>query len=190
MNIGVFGGTFDPPHIGHLVAAQDASVVLPLDRVIFVPAADPPHKRGAQVSPARVRSEMLSATIAGNPRFEISTCELDRAGASYTVDTLRELAEQYPGAVLQLLIGVDQVREFASWREPDQIARLAAVVMLSRAGMDDAGAEADFVRRTVAVTRIDVSSTLVRARVGAGVPIRYLVTDAVAKIIEREGLYR
>ena len=190
MNIGVFGGTFDPPHIGHLVAAQDASVVLYLDRVIFVPAADPPHKRGALVSAASVRSEMLRATIAGNPQFEISTCELDRAGASYTVDTLRELAEQYPGAALQLLVGVDQVREFASWREPDQIVKLAAVVMLSRAGVAGPGAEADFVRRTVAVTRIDVSSTLIRTRVAAGMPIRYLVTDAVAKIIEREGLYR
>lgn len=190
MNIGVFGGTFDPPHIGHLVAAQDAAVALALDRVIFVPAADPPHKRGAQVSTASVRNEMLRATIAGNPQFEISTCELDRAGPSYTVDTLRELQEQYPLAALQLLIGVDQVRDFASWREPDEIAKLAAVVMLSRAGMDQVGAEADFVRQTVAVTRVDVSSTLIRTRVAAGAPIRYLVTDEVVKIIEREGLYR
>jgi nicotinate-nucleotide adenylyltransferase len=190
VNIGVFGGTFDPPHLGHLVAAQDAAVALALDRLIFVPAADPPHKRGEQVSAASVRSEMLQATIAGNPQFEISTCELDRAGPSYTVDTLRKLGEQYPKATLQLLVGVDQVRDFASWREPDEIVKLAAVVMLSRDGVDQIGAKGDFVRQTVPVTRVDISSTLIRARVAAGVPIRYLVSDEVVKIIEREGLYR
>jgi nicotinate-nucleotide adenylyltransferase len=190
VNIGVFGGTFDPPHIGHLIAAQDATAALSLNRVIFVPAADPPHKRGVQVSAASVRSEMLRAAIAGDPRFEISSCELDRAGPSYTVDTLRELRKLHPGAALQLLIGVDQVQEFGSWREPDEIIKLAAVVMLARAGSDQVAPEANFVRQTVAVTRVDVSSTLIRTRVAVGMPIRYLVPDAVAKIIERDGLYR
>ncbi|MGQ0814200.1 MAG: nicotinate-nucleotide adenylyltransferase [Gemmatimonadota bacterium] len=190
MNIGIFGGTFDPPHIGHLIAAQDARTALSLGRLIFVPAAEPPHKRGTAVSAASIRLEMLKAAISAESSFEISAIELERAGPSYTVDTLRTLAQKFPAAALHLLIGVDQVREFSSWREPAEIARLAKVVMLARSGEDEAGAEAGFVRQIVSVTRIDVSSTLIRGRVDADRPIRYLVPDAVAEIIAREGLYQ
>lgn len=190
MNIGIFGGTFDPPHTGHLIAAQDACEALSLDRFIFVPAADPPHKRGRGVSGARVRLEMLEAAVAGNPTFEVSTIELERSGPSYTVHTLRELSARFDGSTLHLLIGVDQVREFSSWREWEAVLELAQIVMLTRAGAAEAGQEAPFVRQIVNVTRIDVSSTLVRARVAAGRPIRYLVPDAVEEIIARERLYR
>lgn len=189
-NIGLFGGTFDPPHTGHLIAAQDASDSLHLERFIFVPAAAPPHKRDEAVTAASLRLEMLRAAVADDPRFEISTVELERTGPSYTVDTLRSLAAQYGGARLHLFIGVDQVREFATWREPDEILELADVVMLTRAGQGESGTEAAFVRRVVAVTRVDISSTLIRERVAAGRPIRYLVPDAVAEIIAREGLYQ
>lgn len=188
MNIGILGGTFDPPHLGHLVAAQEAFVTLSLDRLLFVPAAEPPHKLDARISSARIRLEMLRAAVAGNARFEVSTIELDRSGPSYTVDTLRQLRTEFPSAALFLLIGIDQVREFSSWREPDEVLRLAEVVMLSRAG-EDAGSQAGFVRQTVAVTRLDISSTLIRARIAHGQPIRYLVPDAVEEIIRREGIY-
>ena len=187
MNIGLFGGTFDPPHIGHLVAAQDACTALALDRLLFIPAAEPPHKRDTRLASAALRLEMLRAATATNPTFEISTIELERSGPSYTVDTLRQLWQQFPHDTLFLLIGVDQVREFATWREPEEILRLAQVVMLTRAGSE--AAPADVVHRTVAVTRVDVSSSLVRARLAAREPIRYLVPDAVAQIIRRERLY-
>ncbi|MGQ0560354.1 MAG: nicotinate-nucleotide adenylyltransferase [Gemmatimonadota bacterium] len=190
MNIGIFGGTFDPPHAGHLIAAQDACAALSLDRLIFVPAAQPPHKQHGAISPADVRLAMLRAAVADDPLFEVSTVELERTGPSYMVDTLRALARLFPGDALHLLIGVDQVREFSSWREPQAILRLARVVMLARTGTEAPGPEAGFVRQTVAVTRVDISSTLIRARIAAGEPIRYLVPDAVAEIIASEGLYR
>lgn len=190
MKIGIFGGTFDPPHIGHLIAAQDACTALALDRFVFVPAAQPPHKRDRGVSAAGVRLEMLKAAVAGNPVFEVSTIELNRSGPSYTVDTLRQLSEEFPDDVLLLLIGVDQVRDFASWREPEEVLRLAQLVMLSRSGTEEPGEQNKFVKHTVDVTRIDVSSTLIRRRVAAGQSIRYLVVDAVAEIVARQGLYR
>ncbi|HEX6559007.1 MAG TPA: nicotinate-nicotinamide nucleotide adenylyltransferase, partial [Longimicrobiales bacterium] len=110
------------------------------------------------------------------------------SGPSYTVDTLRELHGMWPQATFFLLLGVDQIREFSTWHQPDEIRRMAHVVMLTREGGD--GAPGDLVRETVAVTRIDVSSTLIRARAAAGQPIRYLVPDGVAEIIARQGLYR
>ena len=189
-NVGIFGGTFDPPHIGHMIAAQDACEALSLSRFIFVPAADPPHKRGTTVSAARVRLEMLRAATQDNSAFEVSTLELERAGPSYTVDTLRKLSKEFPGSTLHLLIGVDQVREFSSWHEWEEVLKLAQIVMLTRAGTEQPGPEAGFVRQIVNVTRIDISSTLIRARIAAGRSIRYLVPDAVEEIIAREGLYR
>jgi nicotinate-nucleotide adenylyltransferase len=147
----------------------------------------PPHKRDRLVTRAETRLEMLRAATAGNEQFRIDTSEIERTGPSYTVDTLRQLNKD-PGDTVFLLIGVDQVREFSTWREPEEILRLARVVMLTRAGDDAPGA--DFVDQTVAVTRLDISSTLVRRRVGAGETIRYLVPDAVAQIIERERLYQ
>jgi nicotinate-nucleotide adenylyltransferase len=188
VKIGVFGGTFDPPHIGHMVAAQDACVALSLDRLLFVPAAEPPHKSGNVVTSANVRLAMLRAAVADNPRFEICTLELDRSGPSYSVDTLRELRNVYPGAALHLLIGVDQVREFRTWRAADEVLELAQIGMLAREGAEIPPG-ADFVKETVPVTRIDVSSTLIRERVRAGKPIHYLVPDAVAEIIRQERLY-
>jgi len=188
VNVGIFGGTFDPPHLGHLIAAQDACAALSLDRLLFVPAAEPPHKDNERVTSALLRLEMLHAAIADNSTFEISTIELDRSGPSYTVDTLRQLHAERPGDRLFLLLGYDQVRAFGTWHEPEEVLRLAENVMLARIGGDRTNAA--FVQQTVSVTRIDISSTLVRARQAAGESVRYLVPEAVAKIIEREGLYR
>jgi nicotinate-nucleotide adenylyltransferase len=168
MRIGVLGGTFDPPHVGHLIVASDVCAALALDRLLFIPAAAPPHKRGrVRASPA-LRLEMVRAATADDPRFEVDDLELRREGESYSADTLRQLRE----------------------REPDVVARLATLVVVSRAGEEGGlGGEVAFPVRPVQVTRIDLSATEIRRRVRDGEPIRYLVPDSVREIIEREGLY-
>lgn len=189
--LGILGGTFDPPHIGHLIVAQDAYTALELDRILFIPAAVPPHKQGRDVTPAAVRMAMLEAAIAGDERFETRDLELRRPGPSYTVDTLRELRAADPDCALFLLIGADQYRALHTWKEPETICELAKLVVLRREG--DSYRASDQVRapdRDLEVTRIDVSSTEVRRRVAAGEPTRYLVPSGVGQIIEREGLYR
>jgi nicotinate-nucleotide adenylyltransferase len=188
--IGLFGGTFDPPHVGHLIVAQDAALALGLDRILFVPAARPPHKQRADITPAELRVAMLELAIGDDPRFGIECVELERNGPSYTVDTLRSLHAARPGVGWTLLVGADQYAEFGTWREPGEILRLAQLAVLTRAGdsATDAGAAPDRMVN-VAVTRIDVSSTDVRKRVAAGLPIRYLVPAAVARIIEDNRLY-
>jgi len=190
VRLGVFGGTFDPPHVGHLIVAQDACTVLGLDRVLFVAAAVPPHKQDRVTTPAPLRLEMLEAALDGDERFEACAHELRRAGPSYTVDTLRELRRERPGAEIFLLLGADQVRELHLWREPAAIAELATIVELSRAGVDAAPPGNGMVCRRLEVTPIGLSSTEIRRRVRAGEPIRYLVPPAVESIIRREGLYR
>ncbi len=189
MRIGVFGGTFDPPHLGHLVVASDACGALGLDRVLWVPSAVPPHKARTVQAPAQARLEMVRAAIEGDARFEASDVELRRPGPSYTVDTLRELADAHPGAELVLLIGADNLREIPKWRDPEGILALARVAVLSR---DGAGVPpgAPIPATAVGVTRVDVSATEVRRRAAAGETIRYLVPDAVRALVERRGLYR
>lgn len=189
--LGILGGTFDPPHNGHLIVAQDAYEALELDRILFIPAAVPPHKQGRDITSADVRMTMLESAIAGDERFETRDLELRRPGPSYTVDTLRELRAADPDCALFLLIGADQYRSLHTWREPETIAALAKLVVLRREG--DSYRASDQVRPpdwALEVTRIDVSSTEVRRRVVAGEPIRYLVPSGVERIIEREGLYR
>jgi nicotinate-nucleotide adenylyltransferase len=196
VNVGLFGGTFDPPHTGHLIVAQDAALALGLDRILFVPAARPPHKTGTVVSPAPLRLAMLELAVGGDPRFVIDRTELERSGPSFTVDTLRTLAGAWPGTALTLLIGADQYAEFGTWREPDTIRQLARVAVLDRGpGTGGAPGPAPAARPlgdgvvAVSVTRIDVSSTEVRRRVAAGLPIRYLVPAAVEQFIVDHRLY-
>lgn len=197
MRVGILGGTFDPPHVGHLAVAQDAWSRIPLDRVLFVPAAVPPHKVGAVSTPAELRLEMVRAAIAGNDRFEASDIELGRSGPSYTVDTLRELTKRQPAAELFLLLGADQFRELATWRDPAAISRLATLVLIPRGEGDSTAAltaardalPEDARVTALEATRIDVSSTAIRRRRAGGEPIRYLVPDDVLRVIEREGLY-
>jgi nicotinate-nucleotide adenylyltransferase len=185
VRLGIFGGTFDPPHIGHLIVAQDAMTTLGLDGVVFVPAAQPPHKLDEAISPPAIRLAMVKAAIAGAARFEVDDIELRRSGPSWTVQTLREFTKRLPDADLYLLMGSDQFAEFESWREPEEIRRLARLVVLTREGAatDDADV------RKVRVTRVDVSSTDVRNRVAAGQPIRFLVPDAVEALIRLHRLY-
>jgi nicotinate-nucleotide adenylyltransferase len=185
---GIFGGTFDPPHIGHLIAAQDAADALDLDRLLFVPAADPPHKPARSITPAGLRLEMLQAALPPDPRFEVCTLELERPGPSYTVDTLRALHSQQEQQ-LHLLLGVDQARDLSSWHEPNEIARLACIVVLSREGLETAAIPRTFSVREIRVTRIDVSATDIRERVAQNRTIHTLVPAPVEAIIRAHRLY-
>lgn len=190
MRLGIYGGTFDPPHLGHLVVASDACDALALDRVLWVPSAEHPFKRGRVRTPAATRLELVRAAVAGDPRFEACDLELRRAGPSYTVDTLREIAAARPGAELFLLVGADVLRELPAWREAHEVARLATLVVMGRGGMGTLPAGSPFAATAVPVTRVDISATELRGRVAAGRSIRYLVPEAVRTLVERDGLYR
>ena len=189
MKIGIFGGTFDPPHNGHLIAAQDACEALQLDRLLFIPAGNPSHKRDQSISPAAIRLEMLQAAVVGDNRFEVSDVELRRPGFSYTADTLRQLKDMHPGAEFYLLLGADQVRDLPTWYQPEEVARLARIVLISRSGIDAVPQVESLVFTTVRITRIDVSASDIRQRVAEGRSIRYLVPAAVETIIRERGLY-
>jgi nicotinate-nucleotide adenylyltransferase len=193
VRLGLLGGTFDPPHTGHLIAAQDALQALALDRVALIPAARPPHKHDRVVTHAEHRLAMLHLAADDDPRLAIEPLELERAGPSYTVDTLRALSAR--GDELFLLIGTDQFAEFDTWRDPAEIQRLAALGILRRAGdaassITPATLEPWARIHDVPVTRIDVSSTLIRQAVAEGRSIRYLVPTAVAAYIDVHALYR
>ena len=187
--IGVFGGTFDPPHVGHLIVARDAGDELALDRVLLVLSARPPHRSHADVTPAAVRWAMLEAAVADDPLLEASDLETRRPGPSYTADTLAELRRRDPAAQLVLLMGVDQWRQLESWHEPERIGHFATVAVMERAGEAAGGLGLRVPWRHCPVTRVEISSTGIRARVRARRSIRHMVPDPVRSIIEREGLY-
>ncbi|MFQ5747415.1 MAG: nicotinate-nucleotide adenylyltransferase [Gemmatimonadota bacterium] len=179
--LGVLGGTFDPPHIGHLVVAQDALEGLALDRLIVVPSARPPHRRAH--FGAEVRLAWARAAFAAHAAIEVSDEELRRPGPSYTVDTLRRLREANGSAELVLLLGADQLRDLGTWREPEQIVRLARIAAMARGG--EPAENGDYPHDTVDVTRVDVSSTQIRERLAAGRSIRYLVPESIREDVER-----
>ncbi|HMS71753.1 MAG TPA: nicotinate-nucleotide adenylyltransferase [Baekduia sp.] len=194
--IGVFGGSFNPPHIGHLLCAQAAVDALSLEKVLFVPARVPPHKELADDPGAEVRASLVGAAIASDPRFELSRVELEREGPSFTVDTLRALAHEYPGTELCLILGGDMALSFHSWREPETILKLARLAVVEREDIDD-----DSIRRALAglgrarisffeMPRCDISSTAIRRRAATGRSLRYYVPDAVAEEIRTGGHYR
>jgi nicotinate-nucleotide adenylyltransferase len=195
VRLGVFGGTFDPPHVGHLLAAVDAVEALTLDRLLFVPAAQQPLKVGCESAAPEHRLAMARLLAADDPRFGVDPIEIDRAGLSYTVDTLGELARRLPGAELFFLVGADALATFPRWREPRRVLELARLVVLRRASDD---VELPAVMReapgrepiVLASRRVDVSSTEVRARVRAGLSIRGFVPDAVAAYVAQARLYR
>jgi nicotinate-nucleotide adenylyltransferase len=187
--IGILGGTFDPPHVGHFMVAADVCTALRLDRLLLVPSASPPHKRGQVRATPEQRLAMVRGAAAGDERFEVDDIELRRPGASYTVDTLRELRVRYPGAELFFVIGMDQFRDLHTWREPEEVVRLARLAVVSRDG-DALPGESSIPVEPVSVTRVDLSATDVRRRIQAGESIRYFVPDPVREFIEREGLYR
>jgi nicotinate-nucleotide adenylyltransferase len=186
--LGLFGGTFDPVHHGHLIVAADAFESLQLDLLVFIPAAQPPHRARGVVATAEQRLEMVRAAVAGDPRFAVDDIELRREGPSYTVDTLREIARREPDAELHFLLGIDQFRALHSWREPEEVARLAKLCVLARGG-ETASLEGPYGGVHAPVTRVDISATRIRSIAAEGGSIRYLVPDAVRERIERERIY-
>ena len=191
MRLGVLGGTFDPPHVGHLLAASDAFEALSLDRLLFVPAKVPPFKSRTVQASADQRQHMLELTLGDDPRFQASRIELDRDGLSFTVDTLEALQRETPGGSLFMLIGEDLASQIASWRDAARIADLAKIVVLVRATPGTQSAlESTLPMLRLATRRIELSSTEIRERVKAGRPIHGFVTDAVAAFIDATGLYR
>jgi nicotinate-nucleotide adenylyltransferase len=195
--VGILGGTFNPPHIGHLICAQEAIVQLELETVVWVPAGQPPHREIEEDPGPEARLEMCELTVAADERFAVSRIELEREGPSYTVDTLRELHERSPEDELFLILGGDQASSFPSWREPEEVLALATVAVVERTGFHrpaivvKMGGLKGYKRvRFFDMPRVDVSSSVVRRRAAAGLPIRYLVTDKVANFIGARSLYR
>ena len=192
MNIGVYGGTFNPPHVGHLLAAEHAREQLDLARVIFVPSSIPPHKGDHGTLDVRHRLEMLRIALKGNRYFEISDVELKRGGVSYTVDTLRVLKLEYPDDALFFLLGMDMLTDFPSWRSPEEILELAEVVGLTRPDFPLPELAQPFRRRIMVcrIPEIAISSSDIRRKVREGRSIRYMVGPSVEAYIKEHGLYR
>ena len=195
--LGVLGGTFDPPHNGHLALAGAALSQLDLDRVLWVPAGTPPHKPDRPVTPAHPRVAMIEAAIAGVAPFVISSVDLNRPGPHYTVDTLALLQDQHPGATLFFLMGGDSLAEFLTWRDPAGIVRQAHLAVMRRPGQrPDLTALRQVIpqidRRLVwlDVDRLDVSSTELRRQVRQGRSIQGQIPPAVATYVQSHQLYR
>jgi len=194
--VGVFGGTFNPPHIGHLACARAALAELGLERLLLVPVAQPPHKEAEADPGVEHRLAMCSLAAAGDRRVEVSRLEADRGGPSFTVDTLRALHEANPEDELTFVAGGDMAASLPSWREPEEVLRLARFAVAERTG-----AERDRVRAAVTglagaerleffdMPRVDVSSSAVRRALAEGRPVDALITDAVARYIDEHGLY-
>jgi nicotinate-nucleotide adenylyltransferase len=187
LRIGVLGGSFNPPHVGHLIIASDACEALSLDKLLIVPAAANPLKgETAPGATPNQRLQMARESFAGDPRFEVSAMEIDRGGLSYTVDTLEALAREYPGAELVLLVGMDAFKSMDSWKAPDRIRELAKLAVLAR-GDESALLPAGV--SSVTTRRIDVSSSEIRARRAAGRSIKGFVADSVERFISAAKLY-
>jgi nicotinate-nucleotide adenylyltransferase len=194
--VGLLGGTFNPPHIGHLACASQAVAALELDCVLLVPVNEPPHKELEADPGVEHRVELCRAAVAGDERLDVSLVDSERPGPSYTVDTLSRLNDRCPGDHLTFIVGGDMALSLPTWREPAAILELAELGVAEREGVrraDIAERLSGLDTRNVRffdLPRIDISSSLVRRYVAAGRPIRYLVPDGVAEYIERVGLYR
>ena len=197
MRLGILGGVFNPPHLGHLVGAQEALVQLGLDEVVFVPVGRAPHREIEADPGAPTRLELCRAAVEGDRRFGVSRVEVDRPGPSYTVDTLRAMGlERASADELVLLLGGDQAAELRNWHEPEEVLSVAEVAVFTRSGLspDDVRGRLGDLRgaeglRFLEMPRIDISSTLVRRRVADGLPIRYLVPEPVERLIGERSLY-
>jgi nicotinate-nucleotide adenylyltransferase len=193
--IGVMGGTFDPIHLGHLVAAEEARWQFGLDRVVFVPAGRP-WQKPVGVTPPEDRYQMAVLATASNPAFTVSRLEIDHPGPTYTVDTLRRLrTEQADGTRLYFIIGADAILQLLTWKEPDQVLAQAEFIAATRPGFDldrlvsQVPGAADRIHR-MEIPALAISASDIRARVARGAPIHYLVPDGVARYIHKHALYR
>lgn len=185
--IGLFGGSFDPVHHGHLIVGKVAAEKLRLDSLRFVPAREQPFKVGRHRTSAEHRAAMLSLAVEGMPGFSVERSELQRPGPSYTVDTLRHLREREPGAEFVLLLGADAAAELPAWREAVQLPDLARIAVFARSGTPVA--DSPWISTVIEVPAIDISATEVRRRAHQGLSVRYWVPDSVAKYITTHRLY-
>lgn len=188
--IGIFGGTFDPPHTAHLVIARQAKNQLNLSKVIFVPAYLPPHKSIHSTTAANTRLKMLRFLITDIPKFEISTIELHRKGISYTVDTLKTFHKQYPNAEIVLIIGADNLAQIQSWKSPHTILDIASIAVYSRRGYNQYIKKNRINAIHLKGPPLAISSTEVRKRIAKGLPIHHLVPPSIRKYIEEHSLYK
>jgi nicotinate-nucleotide adenylyltransferase len=196
VRVGVLGGTFNPPHLGHLICAQEAWLQLELDRVILIPAGRSPFKTGEEEPGPRHRLELCRCAVGDDERFSVSALEVEREGPSYTVDTLQQLVYEAPDSELFLIVGGDVAAGLPGWREPDRVLSYARLAVAKRRGTTRTSVEAALAALPGAerteffrMPRIGISSTMIRRRVRAGRPIAYLVPDAVACYIQANGLY-
>jgi nicotinate-nucleotide adenylyltransferase len=198
LRLGIMGGTFDPVHYGHLVTAEEALVQFNLDKVVFMPTGRPVRKTHRHVSSSEDRYLMTVIAAATNPDFEVSRMEIDRPGDTYTVDTMRELrAIHGPHAEIFFITGADAVREILTWKDADKFAELCTFIAATRPGFDARAAHAEVAARIggpkvefMEVPALAISSSDIRARVASRRPIRYLLPEAVAAYISKNGLYR
>ena len=189
LRIGLLGGSFNPVHLGHLLVAQAAREELQLSRLFFIPAAQSPFKPGLPLAPAEQRLRLLRLALAGQTDCEIDEQELNRGGVSYTIDTVRDYVRRFPGAHLVYLMGADHVPQLTKWRDADELARLVEFVVLPRPGQAAAPLPAPFRGRALVGFPLGVSSSQIRERVKAGLPIDLLVGPAVAEAIRNNRLY-
>lgn len=190
--LGILGGTFDPIHSGHLLLAEQLKEELNLEKVIFIPSANPPHKENSPVSSAKDRLKMVEIAIKDNPGFFISDLELKRRGKSYTIDTLTHLVKLYKRWELFFLLGSDAVGELPTWKEPEKIFQKVKVAIALRPGFDRINPENRFVKKSlvVPISGLNISSTQIRRKIQAGKSIRYLVPAGVERFIRSKNLYR
>jgi nicotinate-nucleotide adenylyltransferase len=187
--IGLFGGSFDPVHLGHLLVAQAAREELDLTRLFFIPASQSPFKPDARPTPAPERLRLLRLALAGKTWCDVDEQELRRGGVSYTIDTARDYVRRFYSAQLFYLIGADHLPQLPKWRAAEELARLAEFVVIPRPGQVEAPLPAPFRGRALAGFPLGVSSSQIRARVRAGLPIEHLVPDTVAEAIRNNRLY-
>ncbi|MFQ6093852.1 MAG: nicotinate-nucleotide adenylyltransferase [bacterium] len=191
--VGIFGGTFNPPHLGHLIVAQEVRRRFSLDKIVFVPSARPPHKADSPGASSAERYIMTVLATRDNPYFEVSDVEIRRPGRSYTVDTIKQFKKLYGTEVeIFFIMGGDSIFEIDTWREPEEILRLCKVIVTTRPGFDLTKVEDRLKEKAILteVSRIDISSTEIRRRVQEGKSIKYLVPKEVEEYILREKLYR
>lgn len=189
MKLGIYGGSFDPVHLGHLLVAQAAVEELGLDRLFFIPAARSPFKAENQPAPDAVRLQLLRLALVGKTNCEVDDQEIRRGGTSYTIETLRDYAKRFSSAKLFYLIGADNTAKLNEWREPSELARLAEFVAVPRPGGADAIFQTPFRGRTLKGFPFAVSSSEIRERVRAGLTIKHLVAPAVAEAIRTAKIY-
>jgi len=193
VRVGIFGGTFDPIHVGHLIIAEWLREELPLDKVVFIPSAYPPHKVASRITELHHRMAMVRLAIEGNPHFELSDVEMAKGGISYTVETLRYLkAHQFQRAELFLIIGSDNLIDLPNWHQPEKLFKYSRVLVVPRPGYDPDTADPRFRKliHWVEAPRLEISATEIRQRVQRGESIRYLVPQAVEEYIRKHGLYK